>query len=137
MHPPALAACRRERGSAVAEFVMVSTLLLLLGLGVIQLGLALHVRNTVISCAAEGARLRARADVPLTDATARTRALLAETLAPSYGQDISTQRVVTDAGVQVVEVTVVAPIPVIGLLGPTGSMTVTGRAFDERQVSDP
>lgn len=137
MYPPALAACRRERGSAVAEFVMVSTLLLLLGMGVIQLGLALHVRNTVISCAAEGARLGARADVPLTDATARTRALLAETLAPSYGQDISTQRVVTDAGVQVVEVTVVAPIPVIGLLGPTGSMTVTGRAFDERQVSDP
>ena len=40
MHPPALAACRRERGSAVAEFVMVSTLLLLLGMGVIQLGLA-------------------------------------------------------------------------------------------------
>ena len=79
----------------------------------------------------------ARADVPLADATARTRGLLAETLAPSYGQDISTQRVVTDAGVQVVEVTVVAPIPVIGLLGPTGSMTVTGRAFDERQVSDP
>ncbi len=41
-----------ERGSAVAEFVMVSTLVLVLGMGVFQLGLVLHVRNTLIACAA-------------------------------------------------------------------------------------
>ena len=122
---------------AVAEFVMVSALVVLLGMAVFQLGLVLHVRNTIIACAAEGARLGARADVPITDATARTRSLVTDTLAPAYAQDVSTRRTVTDAGVRVVEVTVVAPVPVVGLLGPSGSMTITGRAFDERQVASP
>ncbi|HOA57920.1 MAG: pilus assembly protein [Actinomycetales bacterium] len=126
-----------ERGSAVAEFVMVSTLVLVLGMGVFQLGLVLHVRNTLIACAAEGARLGARADVPTSDASERTGALVTDTLSAAYAQDISTRRTVTDAGVRVVEVTVVAPLPVIGLIGPGGSMTVVGRAFDERQVIEP
>lgn len=134
---PLASARPNDSGSAVAEFVMVSTLVLLLGMGVVQLGLVLHVRNTLIACAAEGARLGARADVPLSDGPARTRALVTETLAAAYAQEVSGRRMVTDAGVRVVEVTVVAPLPVIGLLGPGGSMTVTGRAFDERQVSAP
>ena len=32
-----------------------------------------------------------------------------------------------------VEVTITAPLPVLGLLGPSGSMVVTGRAIMERQ----
>ncbi len=126
-----------ESGSAVAEFVMVSALVVVLGMGAIQLGLALHVRNTLIACAAEGARLGARADVPLSDATDRTRALARDSLSPAYVEDVRTRRTVTDAGVRVVEVTVVAPVPVIGLIGPGGTMQVTGRAFDERQVAQP
>jgi len=118
----------------VAEFVMVSTLVLLLGMGVFQLGLALYVRNTLIACAAEGARLGARADVPISEAADRTRALVTDSLAPAYAGQVSAGRTVSDAGVRIVEVTVVAPLPVIGLLGPGGSMTVTGRAFEERQV---
>ncbi len=39
----------------------------------------------------------------------------------------------TSAGVLVVDITVTAPIPVIGLIGPSGSMTVHGRAFQEGQ----
>ena len=116
---------------------MVSTLVLVLGMGVFQLGLVLHVRNTLIACAAEGARLGARADGPTSDASERTGALVTDTLSAAYAQDISTRRTVTDAGVRVVEVTVVAPLPVIGLIGPGGSMTVVGRAFDERQVIEP
>lgn len=53
---------RRDRGSAVAEFVMVSALVVVLGMGVFQLGLVVHVRNTLIAAAAEGARFGARAD---------------------------------------------------------------------------
>ena len=37
------------------------------------------------------------------------------------------------AHVQVVAVTVSAPVPVIGLVGSTGVMTVSGRAFQEGQ----
>ena len=42
-------------------------------------------------------------------------------------------RQLTSAGVQVVEVQVSAPVPVIGLVGASGIMTVTGRAFQEGQ----
>ena len=40
-------------------------------------------------------------------------------------------------GIPVVEVSITAPTPVIGLLGPSDSMTVTGRAFDEHPVAAP
>ncbi|MEG0162068.1 MAG: pilus assembly protein, partial [Aurantimicrobium sp.] len=36
-----------ESGSAVVEFVFVGILLTFLTLGILQLGLALHVRNTI------------------------------------------------------------------------------------------
>ena len=126
-----------DRGSAIAEFVMVAALLLVLGMAVCQLGIALHVRNTLIACAAEGARAGARADAPEGEAARRTAALVSESLGAAYAQQISVSRARTDAGVVVVEVHVTAPTPVIGLLGPTGTMTLVGRASDERQVSAP
>ncbi|HAM26986.1 MAG TPA: pilus assembly protein, partial [Microbacteriaceae bacterium] len=63
---------RRDDGSAVAEFAMVGALLTVLTLSVIQLGLALHIRNTVLDAAAEGARFAALADNGLEDGAART-----------------------------------------------------------------
>ena len=45
-----------EQGSAPAEFVLVSILLLTLVLGVLQVGAILLVRNTALDAAAEGAR---------------------------------------------------------------------------------
>ncbi|MDQ2661335.1 MAG: pilus assembly protein, partial [Actinomycetota bacterium] len=50
---------RDERGSAVAEFTLVGILLTVLALAVVQLALALHVRNTMLDAAAEGARYAA------------------------------------------------------------------------------
>lgn len=121
-----------ERGSAVAEFVMVSVLVLALFLGVVQVAFALHVRALAIDAAAEGARLAARADRSPDDGVARTRELLAASLTASYADDVAattTQR----AGLRVIEVTVRAPLPVVGLLGPSGTMTVSGHALAERQ----
>ena len=46
----------REAGAAVADFALVSGLVSLLFLAVLQVGLALHIRNTLIACASEGAR---------------------------------------------------------------------------------
>ncbi|WP_307807351.1 TadE/TadG family type IV pilus assembly protein [Naasia sp. SYSU D00948] len=51
-----------DDGSAPAEFVMVGAVLVLLVLSVLQLGLALHVRNTVTDAAAEGAGMRRSAE---------------------------------------------------------------------------
>jgi hypothetical protein len=45
-----------ESGSAVADFAMTAALLSLMFQAVFQVGLALHIRNTLISCASEGAR---------------------------------------------------------------------------------
>ena len=46
-----------ERGAAVVDFVLVLLVLLPLVIGILQLALVLHVRNTLASAAAEGARL--------------------------------------------------------------------------------
>lgn len=111
---------------------MVSGLVLLLGVGVFQLGLALYVRNTLISCASEGARLGARADSSPAEGADRTRDLIARSLSAAYARRV-VATTTTTAGVRVVDVSVTAPVPIIGLLGPTGGMTVQGRAFMESQ----
>ena len=121
-----------ERGSAVADFAMVSGLVAVLFVAVFQLGLALHIRNTLISCAAEGARLGARADADPADGADRARELIRASLSDRYTGQV-TARVVDVGGVQAVAVDVAAPLPVIGPLGPDGRLRVTGRAFLEGQ----
>ncbi len=123
---------RDERGAAVADFTMVSVLVVVLFLAVFQLGLALHTRNTLISCASEGARLGARADAVPGQGVSRTEALISSSLSPRYARQVTGRETVV-AGVRVVEVRVVAPIPVLGLLGPDDRLDVVGRAFLETQ----
>jgi Flp pilus assembly protein TadG len=119
-----------EDGSAVAEFVLVAALVLALFLGVVQVALALHVRALVVDAAAEGARVAARADRDLGAGTQRTRALLGTSLGARYGQDVAARHTMWD-GLPVVEVTVRAPLPVVGILGPTGALTARGHALEE------
>lgn len=123
---------RADSGSAIAEFVMVSILLIVVSVSVFQLGLALYVRNTLLSCASEGARFGARANSSLAQGAARATTLITTTLSDGYAGNVTATTTTVD-GVQVVEVTVVAPLPVIGLLGPTGTLEVSGRAFLEDQ----
>ena len=130
IQPKGRAAGPGERGSAVTDFVMVSALVAVLFVAVFQLGLALHVRNTLISCAAEGARLGARANADPDDGAARARQLITTSLTARYARQVSAH-VVDAGGVKAVAVEVVAPLPVIGPLGPDGALHVTGRAFLE------
>ena len=123
---------RDERSAAVADFTMVSVLVVVLFLAVLQLGLALHTRNTLISCASEGARLGARADAVPGQGVSRTEALIRSSLSPRFARHVTGRETVI-AGVRVVEVRVVAPIPVLGLLGPDDRLDVVGRAFLETQ----
>ena len=125
-------AVRRERGAAMADFAMVSVLVVVLFLAVFQLGLALHTRNTLISCASEGARLGARADAVPGQGISRTQALITTSLSARFARNVSSREAVV-GGVRVVEVRVVAPLPVIGLLGPDGRLDLVGRAFLESQ----
>ena len=127
-----MSAVRGERGAAMAEFAMVSVLVVVLFLAVFQLGLALHTRNTLISCASEGARLGARADAVPGQGASRTQALITASLSAQFARNVTSREAVV-GGVRVVEVRVVAPLPVIGLLGPDGRLDLVGRAFLESQ----
>lgn len=122
----------RERGSAAAEFALVAALLTVLFLAMVQLGFALHVRNTATAQVVEGARYGARADLSPADGAQRARELLSDSLSSSYADQVSAE-LIQVAGVWVVEVTAVVPLPVFGPLGPSGVMTVTGQAFAEVQ----
>ena len=119
-----------ERGAAVVEFTLVSVVLVGLFLAVLQLGLVLHVRNTLVACAAEGARHAANADRDLADGEARTSALMAESLSPRFSGGIAS-RYVTTGNVQLVEIEVTTTLPLFGLLGVDRGLTVTGHAVEE------
>lgn len=116
-----------ERGSAPAEFVMVSALLVTLVLGLMQVILVTHVRHTLLSAAAEGARHAGLADVSPERATAVTRALVEASLSASYSADISIERSNT-LGVPTALVTITAPVPALGLWTIGGEMVVVAHA---------
>jgi len=119
-----------ETGSAVAEFVMVSALLTVLTLSVIQLGLALLIRNTVVDAAAEGARFGALADNSAADGIARTVDLITVALGPGYATDVSASTG-SYLGQPAMIITVHAPLPLIGLAGLPGGLEVSGHAAVE------
>jgi len=119
-----------EEGSAAAEFVMVAALLTVLTLSVIQLGLALFIRNTVVDAAAEGARFGALADNSASDGVARAEDLITSALGPGYARDV-TANTGSYLGHPAVIVTVHAPLPLIGLVGLENGLEVSGHAAVE------
>lgn len=121
-----------DRGSAVAEFAMVSALVVLFFLAAFQLGFALYVRNTLIQNAAEGARYGARADASPGMGAQRARELISSSLSSRYARGVSAD-VVSEGGGQVVRVTVRAPLPILGPFGPSQALEVSGRAYQESQ----
>jgi hypothetical protein len=125
------AATVREQGSAVVDFVLVGGLLTMFFLAIIQLTLVLHVRNTLIDAAASGARYGTLADRGAADAEERTRSLITTSINGSFAEEVST-REANVQGTQTLEVTVRAPMPVIGLIGPRGVLEVQGHAAVQR-----
>jgi len=121
---------RDDRGSAVVDFVLVSVLLVTLFLGVVQLGVVLHVRNTLVAAAAEGARYGANADRGPDDAADRTRELAAQSLGEGLVQEVSAG-FEDVGGSRTVVVEVRARLPLVGLLGPGSTLVVRGHAWDE------
>ncbi|MFH8250318.1 TadE/TadG family type IV pilus assembly protein [Microbacterium sp. B2969] len=121
------AALGDEGGASPVEFVLVGTLLTLLTLGVLQLGLALYVRNVVHDAAVEGAFYAALADTSLAEGAARTARIVERTVGAEYAADVAV-RETSALGHAAVEVTVRAPFPLVGLLGVPGLMEVSADA---------
>jgi hypothetical protein len=120
-----------DRAAAVVDFVLVAALLSLIFVGLVQLAVVLHVRNTLIDCAAEAARYGALADRTPSDGVARARALIAQDLSARYAQDVRADREQVD-GLDTVVIRVKAPLPVLGLVGAGHLIDVAGHAVLER-----
>lgn len=116
-----------QRGSAVAEFVMVATLLIVVGLSIVQLALALHVRNTLIDAATNGARYGALANRSVEDGRQRTAMLISQSLNSGFAQDISASTSMVGDH-ELVEITVRTRVPLIGLLPNGWQLEVSGQA---------
>jgi len=120
-----------ERGAAVVDFVLIGALLTSLFLAVVQLTLVLHVRNTLIDAAASGARYGTLADRNDGDAKERTVQLITAALNADFARDVGTSES-TFQGIRTLEVTVRAPLPVIGFIGPRALLEVKGHAAIQR-----
>ena len=119
-----------DRGSAIAEFTMVGALLTVLTLSVLQLGLALHIRNTVQDAAAEGARYGALADNVPSDGVRRTTELIELAIGDDYAQNVTVHGG-SWMGHPAVTITVRTRLPLFGLVGIDGALEVSGHAAVE------
>lgn len=116
-----------ESGSAAVEFVLVGTLLTVLTLAVLQLALAVYVRNVVHDAAVEGAFHGALADTAPAEGAARTEQLIEAAVGGALDAQVAASAIDGAGGPQV-EVTVVATLPLVGLLGIPAGMEVTAHA---------
>jgi Flp pilus assembly protein TadG len=121
---------RVERGAAVVDFVLVMVLLVPIVLGIAQVALVLHVRNTLAAAASEGARASAPIGASPADGAARTRSMIRQALADRYADDVSASWT-TVGGMPGAVVEVRARVPALGLLGPSVPLTVRGHAVRE------
>lgn len=123
-------AAEDEGGAAVVDFVLVSMVLVPLVLGLIQVALVLHVRNTLTAAATEGARYGATVDRGPEHAAARARQRVEEALATRFADGVTAGSVRVD-GVDTVVVRVRARVPALGLWGPAVALDVEGHAVEE------
>ncbi len=114
----------------MVDFVLVVAVVVPLFLGVLQVALVLHVRNTLTSAASEGARYAAVADRSLEAGVARTRQQIAGALAARFAEDVSAE-VVSVRGAPGVRVRVEATVPPLGLWGPGVRLVATGHSIEE------
>ena len=121
---------RREHGAAVVDFVLVLVVLVPLFLGILQLALVLHVRNTLTAAASEGARYAATVDRSEAAGADRTRQQISGALAGRFARDVRS-RPTTVHGAPGVEVDVTAVVPPLGLWGPGVRLDVSGHAVEE------
>jgi Flp pilus assembly protein TadG len=121
---------RDDRGAAVVDFVLVLVVLIPLFLGIVQVALVLHVRNTLAAAASEGARYAATVDRPLDTGAARTREQISGALAARFARRV-VSRPASVHGVPGVEVDVTADVPPLGIWGPAVRITVSGHAVEE------
>ena len=122
-----------ESGSAVVDFVMVGALVIVVFVALLQVALGVYARNVFTDAAGDGARRAALVGGTEAEARRRVQTLSDAALRRGYVDTVTVSRV-PSGDLTIVQVTVKAPFPVLGLLGPGGTLTVTGRAVDESSL---
>ena len=118
-----------EEGSEVVSTVLVQGLVVLVILLLAQIAFASHVRTMSVSAASEGARRGGLLGGDEDEAAARTGELLDSLVGASKDREITVDRQ-SDAGVDILTVTVRTRLPLVGGFGPRW-LTVHGRALVE------
>jgi hypothetical protein len=99
-------------------------------LGIAQVAMVLHVRNTLAAAASEGARASAPLGASPADGAARTRTMIRAALDDRYAEQV-TSTWTTVGGLPGAEVEVRARVPALGLFGPSVAVAVSGHAIRE------
>ena len=118
-----------ESGSEVVSTVLVQGLVVLVILLLAQIAFASHVRTMSVSAASEGARRGGLLGGDEEEAAARTGELLDSLVGAAKDREIAVDRE-SDAGVDILVVTVRTRLPLVGGFGPRW-LTVHGRALVE------
>ncbi|WP_374456226.1 TadE/TadG family type IV pilus assembly protein [Nocardioides sp.] len=126
-----------ERGAAVVDFVLILLVLLPLVVGILQLALVLHVRNTLASAAAEGARHAAVAGSSAPAGRAKVQELVDGALSEDFVRSVTVRPTVV-GGAPGYEVVIEADVGVLGLGGGAGiHVQVAGHAVAEASEVAP
>lgn len=125
-----------ERGAAVVDFVLVLLVLLPLVLGILQLALVLHVRNTLASAASEGARHAAVAGSSAPAGQEKVQDLIDGALSEEFVRSVDVHPA-TVGGAPGYEAVVEAEVTVLGLGGAGVRVRVTGHAVAEQATVAP
>ena len=121
---------RSEAGSAIADFALVSVVLVPLFFAIVQVALIWHVKTTLTSAASEGARYGAAYNRTVESGRERTEAIVDETFGSEFTAAVTAGEIRLD-GQPVVEVEVRAEVPVLVLWGPTITVDADGHAIAE------
>ena len=120
----------------MVDFVLVLLVLLPLVLGILQLALVLHVRNTLASAAAEGARHAAVAGSSAQAGRAKVEELINGALTERFIADVRV-RPADVGGAPGYEAVVEADVRVLGIGGPGVHVRVAGHAIAEIPTEQP
>lgn len=127
-----LAGGRDERGAAIPEFILVLLVLIPLVFAIAQVALVLHVRNTMVAAASDGARTAASLGGGPQDARQRAGEVIRTTLADRFADSVVARESNID-GVPVIQVRIVGTVPPLGLWGPGVDIDTVGHAVRQEQ----
>ncbi|GAA2030564.1 pilus assembly protein [Yaniella flava] len=118
---------KNESGSIVAESAMIIALITLLCGTILQLGVVIHTRNTMIDAASAGARHAALADRTLADGQQRTTTLLTTAVPNAESAEVSINRA---ADGELISVTITHRVPLLGFITGPIPLSATAQAYD-------